>query len=100
MSFRRKRDEWDELLKRHGAELRACGVPDHVTGDRDRFLRFLLHGFDQDGWFESKPSATWSVDLLAPEQAARLLAFIALHFGEEQYRFLLRDLRRRAEPTE
>lgn len=100
MSFRRKRDEWDGLLKRHGAELRACGVPDYVTADRDRFLRFLGHGFDQDGRFESKPSAAWSADLLAPEQAGRLANFLERHFGEGQYRDLLRELRRRADSAE
>lgn len=97
MSFRRKRDEWDEFLKRHGAELRACGVPDAVTGDRGRFRRFLEHGFDQDGWFLSRPCTPWSVDLITPEQAARLADFIARHFGEEQYRTLLRELRQRAD---
>jgi len=94
MSFRRKRDEWDEFLKRHGAELRECGVPDEVTRDRMRFLRFLDHGFDQDGWFESRPCAPWSTDMLSPEQATRLAAFIVRHFGEESYRDLLRELRR------
>lgn len=97
MSFRRKRDEWDEFLKRHGAELRACGVPDEVTRDRDRFLRFLGHGFDQDGWFEFRPCTPWSVDLIAPEQATQLATFLVRHLGEEQCRELLRELRRRAE---
>jgi hypothetical protein len=96
MSFRRQRDEWDEFLKRHGAELRACGLPDEVTRDRGRFLRFLDHCFDQDGWYESRPCTPWSIDVLTPEQATRLADFIARHFGEEQYRDLLRELRRRA----
>ncbi|MBY0455713.1 MAG: hypothetical protein K2V38_00085, partial [Gemmataceae bacterium] len=61
MSFRRKRDGWDEFLRRHGAALRACGVPDEVTRDRGRFLRFLDHGFDQDGWVASRPGVPWSV---------------------------------------
>jgi hypothetical protein len=96
VSFRRKRDEWDEFLKRHGAELRECGVPGEVTRDRMRFLRFLDHRFDQDGWFESRPCTPWSIDMLTAEQATRLADFIAHHFGEEQYRDLLRELRQRA----
>jgi hypothetical protein len=94
MSFRRKRDEWDEFLKRHGGELRECGVPDEVTRDRMRFLRFLDHGFDQDGWFESRPCTPWSINMLTPEQVTRLATFIVRHFGEESYRDLLRELRR------
>jgi hypothetical protein len=99
MSFRRKRDAWDEFLKRHGAELRACGVPDAVIDDRGRFLRFLDHGFDRDGWFQNRPCVPWSINMLSAEQAARLAAFVGRHFGEEQYRFLLLDLRRRANPA-
>jgi hypothetical protein len=95
MSFRRKRDEWDEFLKQHGAELRACGVPDFVTRDRMRFLIFLDHGFDEYGWYEARPSTPWSIDILSSEEAGRLAEFIARLFGEEQYRDLLRELRRR-----
>jgi hypothetical protein len=96
MSFRRKRDEWDEFLKRYSSELRECGVPDEVTRDRGRFLRFLDHGFDQDGWYNSRPCSPWSIDMLTVEQANRLAEFITEHFGEEQYRDFLRELRRQA----
>jgi hypothetical protein len=96
MSFRRKRDEWDEFLKHHGAELRACGVPDEVTRDRGRCRRFLEHGFDQDGWWLLRPCTPWSVEMLTPEQATQFADFIVRHFGEEQYRGLLRELRQRA----
>jgi hypothetical protein len=96
MSFRRKRDAWDEFLKRHGAELRACGVPDDVVGDRGRFLRFLDHGFDRDGWWLQRPCVPWSIEMLTAEQAGRLADFVVRHFGEEPYRDLVRELRRRA----
>jgi len=96
MSFRRKRDEWDEFLKQHAPELRACGVPNDITRDRGRFFSFLEHGgFDEWGWYETKPSTTWSIDFLSPEEASRLSEFIVRHFGEEQYRFLLLALRQR-----
>jgi hypothetical protein len=49
MSFRRRRDEWDEFLKRHGPELRACGIPDYVVAKKMRFLVFLDHGYDEGG---------------------------------------------------
>ena len=96
MSFRRKRDEWDEFLKRHGPELRACGVPDEVAGDRDRFLRFLDHGYDEDGWYESRPCTPWSINMLGPDEARRFADFLARLYGEERYPDLLRELRRRA----
>jgi hypothetical protein len=98
MSFRRKRDKWDEFLARHGAELRACGVPDDVVRDRGRFLRFLDHGYDEDGAWLSRPSTAWSPTMLTPEQATRLADFLSHHFGEERYRNLIRELRRRTSP--
>ena len=96
MAFRRQRSEWDEFLKRHGPELRECGVPDYITRDRMRFFVCLEHGYDDWGHALSRPSTAWSPGFLTPEQAGRLAEFIARHFGEEQYRFLLQDLRRRA----
>ena len=80
----------------NGAELRACGVPDYVTRDRMRFLVFLDHGYDEQGWGERQLVDVWSVEFLNLEQATRLADFIARHFGEEQYRDLLRELRRAA----
>lgn len=53
MAFRRRRDEWDEFLSRHGAELRACGIPDYVVAKKMRFLVFLDHGYDEWGWAEN-----------------------------------------------
>ncbi len=96
MSFRRKRDESADFLKKHGPELRACGVPDFITRDRMRFFSFLEHGgFDESGWYETKPSTAWSIAFLTSDKAGRLAEFIVRHFGEEQYRFLLRGLRQR-----
>ena len=96
MSFRRKRDEWDEFLKQHGAELRECGVPDYVTRHRMRFFVFLDHGYDDWGQGERQLADVWTIKFLSSEQAARLADFIVRHFGEEQYRDLVRELRRRA----
>jgi hypothetical protein len=79
MSFRRRRNEWDEFLKRHRAELRACGVPDHVTATRLRFLLFLDHGFDQWGWAENRHAAVFNGDLLTDEQLRRLAELVAAH---------------------
>src|SRR5690348_7853990 len=71
MAFRRRRDEWDEFLKRHGAELRACGLPDYVVADRMRFLVFLDHGYDDWGRVEN-PHAFFDARLLTDEQISRL----------------------------
>ncbi|MBP3959540.1 hypothetical protein J8F10_30215 [Gemmata sp. G18] len=96
MSFRRKRDEWDEFLKQHGSELRACGIPDAITSDRGRFLRFLDHGFDQDGWWTSRPCTPWSISFLTPDEAIRFANFLTRYFGEEAHPHLIRELRQRA----
>jgi hypothetical protein len=93
MSFRRTRDEWDEFLKRHGPRLRACGVPDSITRDRGRFLRFVLHGCDEDARHDTPP---FSPDLMTPEQAAQLATLILQHLGEQAGWDLLPALRRRA----
>ncbi len=84
MAFRRQRDEWSEFLRRHAAELRACGVPAEVSRERLRFFVFLDHGFDEWGW-ASSPHAYFDSRMLSDEQMARLAAFVARHFGE-QYR--------------
>jgi hypothetical protein len=96
MSFRRSRDEWDEFLKLHGGELRTCGVPDDLTRDKGRFLVFLDHGYDDWGQATCPTATPWGPQFLTPGQCGRLGDFIATHFGEHDYRFLLRDLRTRA----
>ena len=53
VAFRRRRDEWDDFLKLHAAELDLCGVPDHVLADKQRFFVFLEHGYDERGWAEN-----------------------------------------------
>src|SRR5215469_558727 len=92
MSFRRKRDEWDEFLKRHGPELRVCGVPDSIARDRNRFLQFVLHGCDEDARHHTP---RLNPDLMTPGEAAQLAALILQHLGEEAGWELLPALRRR-----
>jgi len=82
MSFRRKRDEWSEFLRRRAKELRGCGVPDEVLRDRLRFFVFLEHGFDQWGWGRN-PHNFFDARVLSDEQIARLAYFVARHFGDE-----------------
>ena len=54
MAFRRQRDDWDEFLKKHGPELRECGLPDFIVADKMRFLVFLDHGDDEWGLSEGR----------------------------------------------
>jgi hypothetical protein len=56
MTFRRRRDEWDGFLTRHGPAVRECGVPDEVVADKWRFLRFLDDGRDEgvDAGFDGR----------------------------------------------
>ncbi len=49
MSFRRKRDDWDEFLCRNHNAIALCGVPAIVIRDKVRFLVFLDHGYDEWG---------------------------------------------------
>ena len=75
MTFRRQRDEWDELLKRHGPELRECGIPDYIVSDKNGFLIFLDHGHDEGGWAESR-YATFDAAVLTDGQIARLAELV------------------------
>jgi hypothetical protein len=71
VSFRRKRDEWDEFLKRHGPALRDCGLPDYLIAKKLRFLVFLDHGYDDCGRVEGTGTFFHS-DWLTGEQISRL----------------------------
>ena len=76
MSFRRRRDEWDDFLERHGAELRACGVPDYLVADKKRFLVFLDHGYDEVGWYQDH-GAFFNADVLTDDQITRLAELVS-----------------------
>jgi hypothetical protein len=78
MAFRRRRDEWDEFLSRHGPKLRACGVPAYVVAKQMRFLVFLDHGYDQWGWAENH-HAFFDARVLTGEQIARLAELVGRH---------------------
>jgi hypothetical protein len=84
MAYRRRRNEWDEFLERHGQELRACGLPDYLLADRLRFLVFLDHGFDEWGWGKN-PHAFFEARLLTDDQIARLADFVGQHI-DPRYR--------------
>ena len=75
MAFRRRRDEWEEFLSRHGPELRACGIPDYVVAKKMRFLVFLDHGFDQWGWAKN-PHAFFDSRILSDEQIVQLAELV------------------------
>ncbi len=78
MGFRRRRDEWDDFLKRYGAELKACGIPDYVVAKKMRFLVFLDHGFDEWGRAENH-HAFFDASVLTNEQVARLAELVGQH---------------------
>lgn len=78
MAFRRRRDEWDEFLKRHGAELRACGLPDCVVADKMRFLVFLDHGYDDWGRVENH-HGFFDASSLTDDQIAQLAEVVGRH---------------------
>jgi hypothetical protein len=84
MSFRRRRDEWDDFLKRHGHAVRECGIPDEIAANKMRFLIFLDHGYDQWGWGENH-HAFFDSRFLTEEQIARLADLVAMYI-DDRYR--------------
>jgi hypothetical protein len=82
MTFRRRRDEWDEFLSRYGSELQACGIPDYVVANKMRFLVFLDHGFDEWGWAENH-HAFFDSRVLTDEQVARLAKLVGEHIDPQ-----------------
>jgi hypothetical protein len=94
MSFRPHRDDWDEFLKRHGPELRACGVPDCVVAKKMRFLVFLDHGYDDWGRVENH-HAFFDARVLTDEQIGRLADLVAEHI-DGRYRVPIRSRWRRS----
>jgi len=85
VSFRRRRDEWDEFLARHGEELLDCGIPDYILQNRMRFLLFLDHGFDQWDWSKDHHAAFFDSRFLNDDQIARLADVVAIRI-DDRYR--------------
>lgn len=75
MSFRRDKAaarEWHAWVRKHGAELVACGVPREVWADRMTWLQFVDHGYHP-----SNPrDVRFSVADLSAEQQERLYQFL------------------------
>lgn len=87
MAFRRRRDEWDGFLSRHGHELRTCGIPDYVIANKRRFLVFLDHGYDEWGWVENH-HAFFDARDLTDERIAQLADLIGRYI-DTQYAVLV-----------
>ena len=78
MSYRRKRDDWDDFLKRHGEELIDCGLPSYLVRDRKRFLLFLDHGYDEWGWSKDR-HGFFTSRALTDAQIQRLARIVGNH---------------------
>lgn len=87
MSFRRKRDEWDDFLSRHSDAVIACGVPAEVISNKMRFLVFLDHGYDEWGWAEDHHSF-FNSDSLTDAQIAALADLVSEHV-DDRYRIAI-----------
>jgi len=83
VSFRRRPDEWTDLIRRHRAQLLSCGIPEDVFSDRARFLVFIDHGYDETGWFAS-PHEAFDSTVLTDDQVSQLARFVSQHIGEFQ----------------
>lgn len=95
MSFRRRRDAWDDFLKQHGLELRACGIPDYVVATKIRFLVFLDHGYDKRGWSVNHHEF-FHARVLTDEQISRLSDLVGTHI-DKRYRDLISSRWQRSE---
>ena len=88
MAFRRDTQaarSWSLWLDRHRDTLVRCGLPHFVYADEPRWFRFLGH----DGW---DAETGWRVEMLTPDQAARLHEFVVQEHGREPHRGLCRTL--------
>ena len=87
MAFRRRRDEWDDFLKRHKDALLECGIPDDIVANKLRFFIFLDHGFDQWDWVKNRHDF-FDARFLTDEQIARLADLVGTHI-DESYRVIV-----------
>lgn len=81
MSYRRKRDDWYDFVRRNGDELLACGLPDFLIQDKKRFLVFLDHGYDESGWFDNH-HAFFDSRALTDAQIELLARIVGEHVDE------------------
>jgi hypothetical protein len=81
VSYRRRRDAWDDFLKFHGSELLECGLPAYLIRDKMRFLVFLDHGYDEWGWYYSR-HAFFDATALTDEQIQRLSQIVGDYIDE------------------
>jgi hypothetical protein len=88
MAFRTDREgklRWRRWAAEHRGELTEAGVPDWIWAEKLVWLRFLEEGgVDQE--------SSWCVEMLSPEQAHRLRAFITREYGTDNYNCCLRSL--------
>ncbi len=87
MSFRRKRDEWDEFLSRNRDAIMKCGVPDIVIRDKLRFLVFLDHGYDELGWAENN-HAFFHSKVMTDDQIDRLAKLVGENIDQRYLRII------------
>ena len=87
MSFRRKRDDWDEFLSQNRNAIALCGVPEIVIREKLRFLVFLDHGYDEWGWAENN-HAFFDSRVLTDDQIDRLAELVGDNI-DERYRRII-----------
>ena len=91
MSYRRSEDDSPasaRWLRKHRAELVACGLPEPIVGSERSFGYVLLHGDDA-------PGTGWDPSCLSVEEAERLLEFLVTEQVDETGHGLFRELRAR-----
>lgn len=86
---KQQRRDWARWLARHRERLLLTGVPEEVFSDDFRWIRLLEEGGDDH-------ASGWCVEMMAAEDAQQLHSFVREHYGDADYRGLLRRLEERS----
>ncbi len=82
---KQQRRDWKGWLSQHRERLLLTGVPEEVCSDEQRWHRLLEEGGGD------YPSG-WRLEMLTLDDARQFHGFIREHYGDPDYRGLLRRL--------
>ena len=82
---KQRRRDWARWLAQHRERLLLTGVPEEVFSDEFRWVRLLEESGDDY-------LSDWHVEMLTVEETRELHRFVRGHYGDDDYRGLLRRL--------
>jgi hypothetical protein len=87
---------WRDWRQKHAATLAKCGLPEVVYRDPVAWENFLVEGFLPPG---SDVWSGWKVEMLSPQQARDLYAFLDREVADHPFRqMMMNHLRRLFNP--